>query len=297
MTPPTPKRNLRRGTTKLSEIDTVSEQVREQEASGEWAEMRRTLDQAVHDYHADLGGLCVLALLCREVGEGERAHAIAKSVLEREPEDPRVLSAAGSALWHTGDPAGEAALRTAALMAPEEPYVRLAYGVHLAREGMVDDGIAQLLAAAALDEDDPVVALELGIAYALARRFEHARSAIARAVQLDPDNPWSRTLLGLVELEDDDVEAAAMDLAAAAELDPTDFEAILLAALAVGAAGWEERAYPLLEGARLVAEAGDAEAVEDAEDAIDDGPESAASHLTDSVAPMILRTRLQALPW
>lgn len=281
----------------MSEIDAVSEQVRELEASGNWDEMRRMLDQAVSDHHADLGSLCLLALLCREVGEGERAHAIAKSVLEREPEDARVLSAAGSALWHTGDPAGEAALRTAALMAPDEPYVRMAYGVHLAREGMVEDGIAQLLAAAALDEDDPLVALELGIAYALARRFERARSAIARSVHLDPDNPWSRVLLGLVEMEDDDVEAAAVDLAAAAEMDPTDFEAVLLAALAAGAAGWEEKAYALLEAARFVAEAGDAEAMEDAEDAIGDGPESAACHLADSVAPMALRTRLQARPW
>ena len=281
----------------MSEIDAVSKQVRELEASGDWAELRRTLDQAASDHHADLGTLCVLALLCREVGEGERAYAIARSVLEREPEDPRVLSAAGSALSATGDPAGEAALRTASLLAPEEPYVRMAYGVHLTREGMVEDGTAELLAAASLDEDDPVVALELGIAYALGRRFGRARAALARAVQTDPNNPWSLTLLGLVELEDDDPEAAATDLAAAAEAGPADFEAHLLAALATGAAGWEEKAYQMLESARFVAEAGDADALEDAEDAINDGPESAAKHLADSVVPIALRTRLQARPW
>lgn len=281
----------------LSDTDAFAEQIRELHAASDFAQMRKRLDEIAGERHNDLAGLCVLALLCREVGEGERAFAVAKSVLDREPEDPRVLAAAGSAIADTGDPAGEAALRTAALVAPEEPYVRMAYGVHLTREGMVEDGIGQLLAAAAMDEGDPVVALELGIAYATGGRFGRARSAIARSVETDPENPWSRTLLGLVELEDDDPEAAAADLAAAADADPRNFEVQLLAALAAAAVGWQDKAGQLLEGARYFAEGGEQETLEDAEAAIDDGPDSAAEHLAESVAPLSLRTRLQARPW
>lgn len=281
----------------MSDIDALIERVRELGAAGGIAEARRLLDEAASEHDKDPAALCRVALLCAEIDEGERARTIFKLVLDSEPDDPSVMSVAGSALAASGDPEGEAAMRTAALLAPDEAYVRLAWGVHLTREGMAEDGIRELLAAAAGNEDDPLITMELGIGYALGGRFGRARAAMAMSVQTDPADSWGRTLLGLVELEDGDPVAAATDLVAAAGADPADFEVQLLAALAAAGAGWETKAHEMLERARFSAQAEDEEALDAAEAAICDGPESAAELLAGSVAPAALRTRLQVRPW
>ena len=240
--------------------------------------------------------LCWLAVARREAGEEGQAFELFKAVLALQPEDPHVLATAGAALAHLDDPEAEVALRNAAMTAPELAFARLMYGAFLAREGLVDDALRELQAAAGLDEEDPQIPFELGVAYALAGDAEKARMSLARASELDPDDAWTRVVLGLVEIDTGDLDEAASDLTAGALSRPEDAEAQLLAALALGAGGFADRGYEMLERARLSGAEGDREALVQVEDRLGEGPEACLDYLTQSLHPVALRERLMVRP-
>lgn len=262
----------------------------------DYESMARVLEDALEDDPEDATLLCWLAYARREGGDEGGAYDLFRHVLGLQPEDPYVLALSGSAIARFDDPDAEGALRTAAFMAPELVFARLMYGAYLAREGMTDEGIKELQAAAALDEEDPQVPMELGIAYALAGSMDKARMALARAVELDPDRGWTRILLGLVELEDGDMEEGAGDLLAGAETLPHDVEAQLLAALASGANGWEDRAWEMLERARQSGPEADRSMLLMVEERLDEGPGAAQDYLSTTLIPKALRERLMVRP-
>jgi tetratricopeptide (TPR) repeat protein len=134
---------------------------------GEWEEMAGLLRDALEDHAGDPYVLSWLGMAERELGMEGIAYERFKQALAAEPRDPVLLATAGSALAAFDDPAAEAALRTAAMIAPELPQARWRYGAYLAREGMVEEGRRELEAAVELDPDDSVIHLELGVAHAL----------------------------------------------------------------------------------------------------------------------------------
>ena len=258
--------------------------------------MVQLLEEGVEAHPEDPVLLCWLAFARREGGDESGAYELFRAVLAMEPDDPWVLAMAGAAVARFDDPDAEGALRSAALMAPDQSFPRLMYGAFLTREGLVQDGIRELQAAATLDEEDPQAAFELGVGYALSRSWDKARLALARSLELDPGDGWVRVILGLVEVEDDDLEEGMGDLVAGAEARPGDFEAQLLAALSLAASGWEDRAYEMLERARHGDGEVDQAALDQVSDRIDDGAEASREALAQAMGPSALRERLMVRP-
>lgn len=281
----------------MSDLETLLSRALQHGEDGEWESMAQLLADALEaDYPDDPHVLCWLAVAEQELGNEGAAYERFKQALAQEPEDPHLLSMAGTGLAAFDDPEAEGVLRTAALLAPESSRVRLAYGAYLSREGLVEPALVELTAARELDPDDPGVAGELGVALALKGDLDAAIEALDDATRLDPDDGWTRTLLGLALLEQERFTEAAGELTRAAHAVPDDAEVQLLAALVGSLTGRDDLAYEMLERARQVAAGRDRATVEEVQDRLDDGPESARRFLMDEVAPGAFRQRLMARP-
>jgi protein O-GlcNAc transferase len=262
-----------------------------------WEEAAEFLREALADHPEDPYILCWLGLAERELGLEGVAYERFRLALEQEPRDPVLLATAGNALAHFDDPAAEAALRTAALLAPDLPQARWMYGAWLAREGMLSDALAELDAALELDPEDGVIRTERGVALALSGRLEEAAAAFGSAVEVDPEDSWSLALLGLALLESGDPEGAARELDGAARLRPDDVEIQLLAALALGAIEEEGRGFEMLERARmLVDEGADRQLVLEVEERLEAGSGAATRFLRNTLGPTAFRERLMLRP-
>ncbi len=263
---------------------------------GEWeaaADLLRdhldTLDEepAVH---------CWLGVAERELGLEGIAYERFKRALSLDPEDPYVLAMAGSGIAAFDDPEAEAALRTAALTAPELPLARMLYGAYLAREGFPERAVEQLQAARALDSDDPQTAYELGVAHFFAGDLDAATDAVGDAVALDPTDAWHRVAFGLLLVEGERWEEAAGELAEGARLSPEDVEAQLTAALAAAGVGQLDTAYEMVERARVRSDEPDQALLLRVEDRIDGDAEEIRRFLVDEVASGALRVRMMERP-
>ncbi len=279
------------------DVARILEEALEEAGEGAWETVAERLRGALEDHPEDPYLLCWLGMAERELGLEGVAHERFRRALEQDPRDPVLLATAGNALAHVDDPAAEGALRTAALLGPAVPQARWMYGAWLAREGMLEEALAELEVARELDPDDPVIRVETGVALALAQRMEEAAAAFGTAAELDPDDGWPLVLLGLAWLDLDDLPAAARELAAAADLREGDVEALLLGALALAAVEEEDRAFVLLEQARLLVDEGaDRQLVLEVEEQLEAGAEDAERFLRRSLAPLAFRERLMQRP-
>jgi tetratricopeptide (TPR) repeat protein len=226
------------------------------------------------------------------MGQDGVAYDYFKRCWQNEPLDPQLLALCGAGLAAFDDPDAEAALRAAALTGPDVPIARLHYGAYLAREGVFDQALEQLNAAIELDPEDPAARGELAIAHAL--KGDHARAAevFEKTLELAPDDSWSRVLLGLVYSEMNEDESAAETLLQAARERPDDAEALMLAALAAAAVGWADTAEETLARAEYAEEVADRELLDETQDKLDDGAESARTFLKDTLGPDALHARL-----
>jgi len=278
------------------DLEELLRQALDRGEEGDWAGMVRELEIALEEEPGNPTLLCWLGVAEREMGLPGSAYDRFKAALAGEPEDPWVLATVGTGLAQFDDPDAEAALRSAALMAPELSLARWMYGAYLAREGLFEDALKELEAAAGLAPDDPVVAYELGAALALNGEWEKALDALMRSVDLDPAEGWGQVVLGLVEVELGRMEEASRDLSEGARLRPEDAEAQFLAALAAKAAGWEDLAYEMLERGRQGAREWDLALLEEVEKRVyaENGPEGAEA--IQELLPGALRERLMTRP-
>jgi len=275
------------------DAETVLEQALGLGDEGRWQEMADLLANAVHgEAEPDPYLLCWWGVAERELGNESAAYDAFKRCLAAQPVDPNLLAMAGSGLAAFHDPDAEAALRAAALTAPDQAFTRLQYGSYLAREGLYREAVEQLQAAARLEPEDPSALSELAIAHALQGNYEAAVSAMEQTLELAPDDSWTRLLLGLVYTELEDLELAAETLVQAAEERPEDAEAQLLAALAAGAVGWDAAALTILAKAEYGEEPVDTELVTEVQDAIEAGTDQARDLLLETIAPDALHERL-----
>jgi tetratricopeptide (TPR) repeat protein len=258
--------------------------------------MARELSEALESSPDDPALLCWLGVAERELGSPGLAYDRFREALAQGPEDPFLLATIGNGLAQFDDPDAEAALRSAAVLAPDLPLARWVFGAYLAREGLYSDAIRELEAALELAPDDPVIAYELGVALALQGQMTKALDAFMRSVDLDPGEGWAQVVLGLVEAELARFEEAARDLSEGARLRPDDVEAQLLAALVAEIAGWEDLAYEMMERGRQGATSGDLPLLEAVEDGLDEGGEDAKVLLLQDLLPGALRERLMTRP-
>ena len=91
-------------------------------------------------------------------------------------------------------------------------------------------------------------------------------------------------------------EDALPHLVTACDMRPEDPEAHVFAALCSSVAGDEDRAYELVERARMAISDGDPALVDEAADRIEAGPDAARAHLMDTILPGALRERLMIRP-
>lgn len=263
---------------------------------GDWEGAAELLRENLEEFEDAPEIHCWLGVAERELGMDGIAYERFKRALALEPDDPHVLATAGNAIAQFADPDAEAALRAAALTAPQLPLARFLYGAYLAREGMAEQALEELEAARSLDPDDPQIAYELGVARFLDGRVDAAADALGESVALEPSDPWARVVFGLVLLEADREEEAAGELSEGARLAPEDVEAQLLATLAAAASGREGLAFEMMERARLRARQGDQDLLLAVEDRLTQAGEAPRRLLRQTLGPDALRRRLQARP-
>lgn len=263
---------------------------------GEWTAMADLLRDSLTEHDKEPAVHCWLGVAERELGMEGVAYERFKRVVALGSEDPYVLTTAGSALAWFDDPDAEAALRTAALVAPDIPLTRLMYGAYLSREGFLKEGLEELEVARSLDADDPQIAYELGVGRMLGGDADGAADAMGEAVRLDPEDSWGRVVLGLVLIEADRIDEAITELIEGAHRRPEDVEAQLLASLAAGVVGTEGIAYEMLERARMRAGEADLALVSQVEERLDDGPDEARDLLVEAMGPDELRQRIKERP-
>ena len=278
------------------DVDDLLRQALDLGEEGDWEGMAGKLSEALESLPDDPAVLCWLGVAERELGLPGAAYERFKEALAQQPVDPYVLATIGNGLAYFDDPDAEAALRSASVMAPELPLARWLFGAYLSREGLCDDALRELNAAAELAPDDPVILYEVGVALALKGQLDLSLEPISRSVDLDPAEGWGKVVLGLIEADLDRMEESARDLSEGARLRPHDVEAQLLAALAAGAAGWEDLAYEMMERGRQGALPGDLPLLESVESRLDEGSEGAKAFFLQELLTGALRERLMNRP-
>jgi Flp pilus assembly protein TadD len=257
-----------------------------------WEEAYALLLDAWDDHAEAPQYLCWLGISAQRTGLESEAYDHFRRSLALEPSDPFVLAACGSALSTLDDPAAEAALRTAALIAPDFAFARAAYGAYLAREGLLADAVTELEAARALAEDDPAVRSDLAIAYLLAGRATDGLAELEEALARADHDSWLRALYGMSLADAGRGEEGAEQLHRASLEREDDVEVQVVAALAAAAQGWEDEGWAALARAEAAAEALDRGVVEEAEERLELGPEAAEAFLRQELLPVVLRERL-----
>lgn len=257
-----------------------------------WDDAYALLAEALDEQGDDALLLTWAGIAAQRLGEESQAHDHFRAALALEPVDPFILAAAGSGLSAIDDPAAESALRMAALTAPDFSFARLSYGAYLAREGLMDEAIAELEAARGLAAEDALVHAELGIAYLLARRTDEGLDALEEALSRTPDDTWLRGLFGLALVDAGRGEEGAEQLHQAAAERTEDVEVQLIAALAMAAEGWEDPAWEALARAEQGADSSDRELIAEVEDRLEAGPDAAGEFLRLDLGPTLLRERL-----
>ena len=262
----------------------------------DWEGMADYLRDMLERYPGAPAVLCWLGVAERELGMEGVAYERFRACVAAGPSDPHVLAIAGNGLARFDDPGAEATLRSAALMGEDVPFARMMYGAYLSREGMFEEAQRELSVALALAPDDPETLTEWGVALALSGRLAESADAFSQAWDVDPEDGWARALAGLVKVSLGRWDDAVADLVGAADLRPEDVELALLAALAAAGAGEEDRAYELVERARLRAVSGDLPLVEAVSDRVEEGHEAATTFLEEDFATGALRERLMTRP-
>jgi len=276
----------------MPEADPVLEEALALGDEGRWEEMAMLLADALESDPDDAYLLCWAGVAEHELGNETQAYELFKRCIARQPTDPNLLALAGSGLAASDDPDAESALRTAALMGPDLPSVRIQYGAYLSRSGLFEEALKQLTAGIALAPDDPVAYGELGVLHALKGDIERATESLETALDLAPDDSWTRVLVGLCYCERGEMEEAAEALLQAARERTDDAEAQVLAALAAGAVGWEAAAEEALARAAYAAEGADRALIDEAGNAVAGGTEPARALLCDDLAPSAFHDRL-----
>lgn len=276
-----------------ADVEAVLREALELGEQSRWEEMATLLGETLELEEDDPYLLCWLGVAEGELGNDGAAYEAFRLCVDQDPSDPHILALAGAGLAEFDDPDAEAALRAAALSAPDLPLARLNYGAYLSRAGMHEEALEQLEAARDLLPDDPVVRAELGAAHVL--RGEPARGAaeLEETLALAPDDSWTRVLYGLVLIELDRGEEAAEELVRAGQEREYDPEAMLLGALAASSQEWDDAAEELLARSEYAAEGADIKLIQETEAAIRGGPEAARRMLKTSLGPSALRERLQ----
>lgn len=258
-----------------------------------WEEARDLLATVLDEQGEDALLLTWLGLASERLGEEGEAYERFRQALAMDPEDPFILAAAGSGVAALDDPAAEPALRTAAIIAPDFPFARAAYGAYLAREGLVDAAIPELEAARRLDPENPGTHTELGIALLFSGRAAEGIASLEEAIGFASDDSWLRALLGVALSLGERGEEGAELLHQASTEREEDVEVQLLAALAMAAQGWDDPAWAAVARAEAWAEGSDRELIAEVEDRLAAGSEAAAELLLGDLGPSLLRERLR----
>lgn len=260
---------------------------------GRWEEMATLLAETLDREDDDPYLLCWLGVAEGELGNDGAAYEAFRRCVDQDPTDANVLALAGAGLAQFDDPDAEAALRAAALSAPDLPLARLNYGAYLSRAGMHDEALEQLRAAKELTPDDPIVRAELGAAHVLRGAPTEAIAEFEEGLAMAPDDSWTRLLYGLVLLDLDRDAEAAEELVRAGREREYDAEAVLIGALAAASQGWEDASEELLAQSEYAAQGADLKLVQEVETAIRSGEEGARRMLRRALGPSSLRERLQ----
>lgn len=257
--------------------------------SGSVSQAVRLLLSAESDHPDDATLLCMIGVLSDHLGSAGMAADYFRRCLEQDPTDPQILVRAGAGLAPSGDAAAEAALRLAALTAPELALARRHYGAYLVRSGLLEQGLEELLAAHRLATGDPETALELGIGYLIAGR---AREALLVLEEVAAADPFAQLIHGLTLIQEEELESAAEELYSVAEhfAQEVDIQGVL--ALLFASQGWEEEAWLALSRAEGASPPADPEVIRQIEETLELDEVAIRTLLLEELAPSALRDRV-----
>jgi len=277
-----------------NELEVLLQRAKRLGEDGDWETAAADLRDALPEWPEDSTLLCWLGVAERELGLDGIAYERFRKAVGLEPDDPVLLAVAGTALAAFDDPDAEGALRTAALLAPDDASVRWRYGAFLSREGFGEQALEELDAAIRLDPESAIAFYERGVARALEGHIDLAVDDFARSVTLNGDDPWTHAMLGLALVMAGRVEESVLELELGAGhgLDP---RAHMLAALAYTIFE-DDGAWRHLEMARTAAEGTDTVLVDEVEDRLQLGPDAARTLLVKTLAPTTFRERLMERP-
>jgi tetratricopeptide (TPR) repeat protein len=139
------------------------------------------------------------AVAFHQSGRFDRAIALYRQILGREPDLPEVHSNLGSALASAGrHVAAEQSYRCAVELAPGDAQAWCRWGVALARGGRLEEAEAKLRRAIMLDGGSVEAHAELGDTLRRLGRLDSAEAVLRRAVALDPNRADAIATLGSV---------------------------------------------------------------------------------------------------
>ena len=282
---------LNGGDENAAAVDALVAEAESLGAEERWDQAQTLLLEALPDHPRDALLLCWLGIASERLDQESEAYEFFRRCLAEEPTDPFILAAAGTGVAAFDDPDAEAALRLAAITAPQFPFARSAYGAFLAREGLFDDALRELEAARDLAPDDIAIRAELGVALLLAKRTEDGVHELEEALSRG-DDAWLRGLYALALIETGRTEEGAEHLYRTSRERLDDVEVHLLSALASAAEGWDEEAWAAVARAEDAADALDRALIQEVEEAVGDGAEAARDFLREHLGPSLLRERL-----
>ena len=187
---------------------------------------------------------------------GERSEEIQqlRVALRKEPENPEVHAALGTAYARAGDPSQAIEeYRIAVALAPERGDLRGDLGKLYIEVGDLDRAASTLEAGVALQPDDASMQANLGGLYLASGDFEAAARLLRTSLELDPAQPKAAFNLGLAHARRGDLMAAEAQLRHAVAIDSGYLRAHRALAQVLEAAERPQEAVAVLEEAHRIA--------------------------------------------
>lgn len=197
------------------------------------AEALSTLEKAIHKGYEPLHFQLKKAELLRQTQGSEAALKLTRTLAEKNPDHPAVLSLLAQILLDVGQK--EEALQTAQLAlkfypdlpelnAHEKSHLHYMIGMQSVETGQLDHAIHHLNEAIQLTPDFVEPYLESGFAYNKQRQYLKAQKLFQQATVIAPDDPRPFLHAGLSLKEGKDYLSAETMLRRAAHLAPSDVQ-------------------------------------------------------------------------
>ena len=195
--------------------------------TGAHAEAESHLRRALFNAPQALAAKRILAATHLRMGQNELAMTETRELLEKAPDDPKILALAGEVQLANGDVAGAARhYERAKSLVPDSARLQTRLAQIRFASGEANKGVAELQAAAALSNEEYQADLALIAIHLRQRQAEKALEAVQSLEKKQPNNPLTHNLRGSALLLKKDYAKARASFERAIQLNPTYVPAV-----------------------------------------------------------------------